>query len=93
MYSQWLYNGIMSRQSILKWGNSLGFRLPAEVARQMNVSEGVEVAYRLDGRRLVIEAANPELPPFTETDMARAIRRSKPRPAPSFGKRRGKEAW
>jgi antitoxin component of MazEF toxin-antitoxin module len=83
----------MSKQSILKWGNSLGFRLPAEVARQMNVSEGGEVTYRLDGRRLVIEAAAPELPPFTEADMAHAIRRSKPRLAPSFGKRRGKEAW
>jgi antitoxin component of MazEF toxin-antitoxin module len=72
----------MSRQSILKWGNSLGFRLPAEVAKQMNVAEGVEVTYRLDGQRLVIEAAPPPLPSFTKADLKRAVRKSRPRPDP-----------
>ena len=82
----------MSRQSILKWGNSLGFRLPAEVAKQMNVSEGVEVTYRLNGRQLIIEPAAPALPSFTKADLARAIRKSKPRPDP-LGKPMGKEVW
>jgi antitoxin component of MazEF toxin-antitoxin module len=82
----------MSRQSILKWGNSLAFRLPAAIARQLNVAEGAEVIYRLDGGKLIIEPAAPELPPFTEEDLARAIRKGKPRVA-GFGKARGKEAW
>lgn len=82
----------MSRQSILKWGNSLGFRLPSEVAKQMQVSEGSEVTYTLDGNRLIIEPVGEELPPFTQADMAKAIRKGKPRMV-SFGKPRGKEAW
>jgi antitoxin component of MazEF toxin-antitoxin module len=81
----------VSRQSILKWGNSLGFRLPAEVAKQMNVAEGAEVVYKLNGRQLIIEPAAPALPPFTEADLAKAIRRARPRVAP-LGKPKGKEA-
>jgi antitoxin component of MazEF toxin-antitoxin module len=80
----------MSKQSILKWGNSLGFRLPAEVAKQMNVAEGAQVTYKLNGRQLIIEPAAPDLPPFTEADLAKAIRRSKPRMAP-LGKPKGME--
>ena len=82
----------MSRQSILKWGNSLAFRLPAAIARQLNVAEGAEVTYTLEGGKLVIEPAPPELPAFTEDDLARAIRKSKPKLVP-LGKPRGKEAW
>jgi antitoxin component of MazEF toxin-antitoxin module len=82
----------MSKQSILKWGNSLGFRLPAEVAKQMNVGEGAEVTYRLNGRQLIIEPAAPALPEFTKSDLARAIRKAKPLPDP-IGKPVGKEAW
>jgi antitoxin component of MazEF toxin-antitoxin module len=82
----------MSRQFIVKWGNSLAFRLPAAIARQLNVAEGAEVTYKLDGGRLVIEPAEPELPPFTEADLVRAIRRGKPRMVP-LGAPRGKEVW
>jgi antitoxin component of MazEF toxin-antitoxin module len=79
----------MAKQSILKWGNSLGFRLPAELAKQMKVCEGSEVTYRLDGTQLILEAAE-QLPAFTEADLARAVRKGKPTPDP-FGKRMGKE--
>lgn len=82
----------MSRQSILKWGNSLGFRLPAAVAKQMMVSEGSEVTYTLNGNQLIIEPAAAELPPFNLADLTKAIRKSKPRLV-SFGKPRGKEVW
>lgn len=82
----------MSRQSILKWGNSLAFRLPAAIARQMNVAEGAEVTYSLEGGKLIIEPAPPELPAFTEADMVRAIRKGKPRVVP-MGAPRGKEEW
>ena len=82
----------MSKQSILKWGNSLAFRLPAEIARQLNVGEGAVVTYTLEGGKLIIEPAAPELPAFTEADLARAIRREKPKLV-SLGKPRGKEAW
>jgi antitoxin component of MazEF toxin-antitoxin module len=82
----------MSKQAILKWGNSLGFRLPAEVAKQMKVAEGSEVTYSLDGSQLIIEPAAETLPSFTKADLARAVRKSRPRLV-SFGKPRGKEVW
>jgi len=82
----------MSRQSIVKWGNSLGFRIPAAIARQLNVAEGAEVTYTLEGGKLIIEPAAPELPAFSEADMVRAIRKARPRVV-SLGKAKGKEAW
>jgi len=81
----------MSSQLILKWGNSLGFRLPAEIAKQMNVAEGAKVNYRLEGRRLIIEPAQ-ELPPFTLADLKRAVRKGKLAPDP-LGAPMGKEHW
>jgi antitoxin component of MazEF toxin-antitoxin module len=80
----------MAKQSILKWGNSLGFRLPSEVAKQMKVCEGTEVTYSLNGSQLVIEPAAEQLPPFTKADLARAIRKGKSRADP-LGRRKGKE--
>ena len=82
----------MSRQSILKWGNSLAFRLPAEIARQLNVGEGAEVTYTLEGGKLIIAPAEPQLPAFTEADLARALRTGKARMV-GLGKPRGKEVW
>lgn len=80
----------MSKQSILKWGNSLGFRLPSEVAKQMKVSEGSEVVYTLNGSQLIIEPVAEELPPFTKEDLVKAIRKAKARPDP-LGGRKGRE--
>lgn len=80
----------MAKQSILKWGNSLGFRLPSEVAKQMKVSEGTEVTYTLNGSQLIIEPTAEELPAFTKEDLAKAIRKGKPRADP-LGRRKGKE--
>ena len=54
-------------QAILKWGNSLAFRIPAAIAKQMEIGEGAEVEFRVDGKRLVIEKAF-EVPRFTHRD-------------------------
>ncbi|MGH7107136.1 MAG: AbrB/MazE/SpoVT family DNA-binding domain-containing protein, partial [Acetobacteraceae bacterium] len=42
-------------QAILKWGNSLAFRIPAAIARQMGIAEGSEVDFRIEGKRLIVE--------------------------------------
>jgi len=44
----------------------------------------------MNGRRHIIEPVSPVLPVFTKADLARAIRKSKPRPDP-LGKPVGKE--
>jgi len=60
-------------QDILKWGNSLAFRIPAAIARQMGLNEGAHVEFRIDGRRLVIEKAD-EASAFSHSDLVRALR-------------------
>ncbi len=30
-------------QAVLKWGNSLAFRIPSAIAKQMQIEEGAEV--------------------------------------------------
>jgi len=42
-----------------KWGNSLGFRLPRSLARQIGVSAGQKVNIIADGARLIIEPVAP----------------------------------
>lgn len=68
----------MPAQPILKWGNSLAFRIPAAIARQMEIGEGAEVEFRIDGRKLVIEKASG-LPKYTHGDLVKALRRAKRR--------------
>jgi antitoxin MazE len=79
----------MSTQQVLKWGNSLALRIPSAIAKQMRVTAGERVAIRLEGTKLVIEAAE-ELPKFTQADLAKALRSLKARPDP-LGRARGRE--
>jgi len=63
-------------QSILKWGNSLALRLPSAIAKQMNINEGAEVEFHLEGDRLVIAKAD-RIPRFTHRDLVKALRKAK----------------
>ncbi len=40
---------------VSKWGNSLGLRLPRQLAAEIGVAEGQKVEVRVDGPRLIIE--------------------------------------
>ena len=63
-------------QAILKWGNSLAFRIPAAIARQMEIGEGEEVEFYIDGKRLVVEKA-AKMPRFTQQDLLKSLRKMK----------------
>jgi antitoxin component of MazEF toxin-antitoxin module len=63
-------------QAILKWGNSLAFRIPAAIAKQMELGEGAEVEFRIDGKRLVIEKATA-VPKFTHQDLVKALKKAR----------------
>ena len=79
----------MSGQPILKWGNSLAFRIPSAIAKQMNITEGAAVAFHIDGRRLVIEKAE-KTPAFTRRNLMSALRKMK-RELIDLGSPRGRE--
>jgi antitoxin component of MazEF toxin-antitoxin module len=82
----------MSGQCVLKWGNSLAFRIPAAIAKQMALSEGEQVKFRLDGEKLVIEKSE-EVSPFKRSDLVKALKRAKRQRVENvdFGAPRGKE--
>jgi len=42
------------RTKVVKWGNSLGLRIPKSFAEEVQVSEGVEVDLSLEDDHLVI---------------------------------------
>jgi antitoxin MazE len=44
---------------ILKWGNSLGLRIPKSFAKEAGVKEGSAVDISLDGDRIVIRPTKP----------------------------------
>ena len=69
----------MFAQSILKWGNSLALRIPSAIAKQLNIREGAEVEFHIDGNRLIIEKAD-KVPRFTHRDLVKALRRVKKHP-------------
>ena len=77
-------------QAILKWGNSLAFRIPAAIAKQMEIAEGAEVEFQLDGKRLVIEKAIG-VPKFTHRDLIKALRKAR-KGLVDLGSPQGKES-
>ena len=80
----------MPAQAVVKWGNSLAFRIPSAIAKQMGIEEGAEVEFHIDGRRLVIEKAD-DVPEFTHDDLVKALRKTK-KGLIDLGRPRGKEA-
>ena len=79
----------MFAQSILKWGNSLALRIPSAIAKQLNIEEGAEVEFRVEGNRLVIEKAD-KMPRFAHRDLVKALRKAKKHDL-DFGPPRGRE--
>lgn len=76
-------------QAVAKWGNSLALRIPAAIAKQMEIEEGAKVEFRIEGKRLVIERA-VDVPKFSHADLVKALRRSKGQLV-DLGRPRGKE--
>ncbi|NJO34359.1 MAG: AbrB/MazE/SpoVT family DNA-binding domain-containing protein [Rhodospirillales bacterium] len=44
---------------ITRWGNSLGVRIPKDLARQLGMTEGTVVDVTVEGDRLVLKTASP----------------------------------
>jgi antitoxin MazE len=76
-------------QAILKWGNSLAFRIPSAIAKQMQIEEGAEVEFRIEGKQLIVEKAD-EMPSFTDRDLVQALKKVK-KQLVDFGTPRGNE--
>ncbi len=89
----------MSKQLVMRWGNSLALRIPAGVARDLGLGEKTSVNVEIKGSALVITPADV-LPEFSEADFKRAIKllsNAKTRRAHTesieFGAPVGREVW
>ena len=44
---------------VARWGNSLGLRIPKDIARQAGLREGTRVDVAAEGDRIIISPARP----------------------------------
>jgi len=44
---------------LARWGNSLGVRIPKDIAGKLGLSEGARVEMEADGNRIVIQIDRP----------------------------------
>ncbi len=75
---------------LTKWGNSLGLRIPKDVARQLRLAEGMQVDLRAEGERIVISV---ERPCYRLEDLVEAITPENMHEPIDFGPPMGKEIW
>ncbi len=76
---------------ILKWGNSLGLRIPKSFAKEAGVEEGSAVDISLDGDRIVIRPAIPVQ--YHLTDLVSQVREDNIHEEISSGDAVGREVW
>ena len=76
---------------ILKWGNSLGLRIPKSFAKEVGVDEGSAVDISLDGDRIVISLAKPAR--YQLKDLVSQVREDNIHEEISTGNAVGREAW
>lgn len=44
---------------LARWGNSLGVRIPKDIATRLGLTEGMRVEVEAEGSRIIITAARP----------------------------------
>lgn len=76
---------------ILKWGNSLGLRIPKSFAKEAGVEEGSAVDISLDGDRIVIRPARPTR--YQLSNLVSEIREDNIHEEISTGDDVGREVW
>ena len=76
---------------ILKWGNSLGLRIPKSFAKEAGVKEGSSVDISIDGNRLVIRPVRPIK--YRLSEMLSQVCEDNIHDEISTGEAEGGEAW
>ena len=76
---------------ILKWGNSLGLRIPKSFVREAGVEEGSSVDIAIEGDHLVIRPVRPVR--YKLAEVLSMVREDNIHYEISTGDRIGREAW
>jgi antitoxin MazE len=73
---------------VARWGNSLGLRIPKEVARRIGLREGARVEVEAEHNRLIITPARPH---YVLADLLKGMTPEAMREAFDWGPDRGRE--
>jgi antitoxin MazE len=74
---------------VARWGNSLAVRIPAGIARELGLEEGVAVDVTNDNGRVVVEAKRR----YALKDLLKGINSSNLHEQVDFGGAKGREVW
>jgi antitoxin MazE len=74
---------------VARWGNSLGVRIPGQMARRIGLAEGARLDIELKNDRLVLSRARPH---YTLQELLRGMNRKAMHEAFDWGPDRGREA-
>ena len=77
---------------LTKWGNSLGLRIPKQLAKSINATEGTELTIREENNKLIIERRSPK-PKYDLADLLSQITPENRHAAIDWGEPVGDEIW
>ena len=78
---------------VQRWGNSLGLRIPQNLAKETSVQEGSVVEIVAKGGQLIVRRLRPKKKKYALRDLVKRIRPENVHREVSFGPARGKEVW
>jgi len=73
---------------VARWGNSLGLRIPKDIARQAGLRAGVRVDVEAQGDRIIISPAHPR---YVLADLLKGLTPQAMREAFDWGPEKGRE--
>jgi antitoxin MazE len=81
---------VTMQAAIAKWGNSLAVRLPAQVAREINVIDGSQVDLTIQDGTVMIRAARPR---YKLSELLAGMEPMDSVEDVDFGSPQGEEVW
>jgi antitoxin MazE len=80
--------------SVRKWGNSLGLRIPSTIAAELGIQSGTAVSLTVEGQSLQVRVAVRKAAlVYGLAELVNKISRSNRHGEIETGSRRGNEAW
>lgn len=76
------------RLRVTKWGNSLGLRIPASLAREMGLSDGATLELEREDDHIVLRPVR-----FTLEELLERVTPENQHAELPIGKRVGRESW
>jgi antitoxin MazE len=80
----------MNTQKVIKWGESLGVRLPQKIMEQLGWEEGEKVMLSTDGNRLILA---PNKPKYSLNELLKEAKPEQQHDEIDWGEIIGEENW